>query len=74
MNWFTKTFSSSIGRKITGLRACFSARSRFHQPADADSRWGDTFNIRAEFMATNPLIRAREVVLMLALLWRTYQA
>jgi succinate dehydrogenase / fumarate reductase cytochrome b subunit len=78
MNWLTNTFSSSIGRKLTmGLTGLFLCSFLLvHLSINLlmllhDG--GDTFNVWAEFMATNPLIRAMEVVLMLALLWHTYQ-
>ncbi|UOQ69441.1 succinate dehydrogenase cytochrome b subunit [Hymenobacter volaticus] len=78
MNWLTKTLSSSIGRKITmsltGLFLCsfllvhLSINLMMLLPDG-----GDTFNIWAEFMATNPIIRTLEVVLLLGLLLHAYQ-
>lgn len=78
MNWFTKTFSSSVGRKLTmGLTGLFLCSFLLvHLSINLlmlRHDGGDTFNVWAEFMATNPLIRAMEVVLMLALLGHTYQ-
>ncbi|WP_310391335.1 succinate dehydrogenase cytochrome b subunit [Hymenobacter sp.] len=78
MNWLTKTLSSSIGRKIsmslTGLFLCsfllvhVSINLMMLVPDG-----GNMFNIWAEFMATNPVIRSLEVVLMLGLLAHAYQ-
>lgn len=78
MNWFLKTFSSSIGRKLTmGLTGLFLCSFLLVHLAInllmLRHDGGDTFNVWAEFMATNPLIRALEVVLMLALFGHAYQ-
>jgi hypothetical protein len=73
MNWLTKTFASSIGRKLTmGLTGLFLCSFLLvHLSINLlmllhDG--GDTFNVWAEFMATNPLIRAMEVVLLFAVI------
>ncbi|MCC2548651.1 succinate dehydrogenase cytochrome b subunit [Hymenobacter sp. BT175] len=78
MSWITKTFSSSIGRKIimslTGLFLCTFLLVHLLinlQMLRHDN--GDSFNFWAEFMGTNPLIRGMEVVLMLGLILHSYQ-
>lgn len=73
MSWLTKSFSSSLGKKllmaITGLFLisfliihCSINALIFVQDG------GETFNHAAEFMATNPLIRTMEIVLFLGLI------
>lgn len=73
MSWLTKSFSSSLGKKllmaITGLFLisfllihCTINALIFLQDG------GETFNAAAEFMATNPIIRTMEIVLFLGLI------
>ncbi|MFA6261591.1 MAG: succinate dehydrogenase cytochrome b subunit [Bacteroidia bacterium] len=73
MNWFTKMLTSSIGQKIlmavTGLFLitfllvhCFINALIFFNDG------GETFNMGAEIMASNWLIRAMEIVLFIGLL------
>lgn len=73
MSWLTKSFSSSLGKKllmaITGLFLisfllihCTINALIFLQDG------GETFNAAAEFMATNPMIRTMEIVLFLGLI------
>ncbi|MEY2792104.1 MAG: hypothetical protein RJA76_96 [Bacteroidota bacterium] len=73
MSWLTKSFSSSLGKKllmaVTGLFLisfliihCSINALVFLQDG------GETFNKAAEFMATNPLIRTMEIVLFLGLI------
>ena len=73
MTWLTKSFSSSLGKKllmaITGLFLisfllihCTINALIFLQDG------GETFNAAAEFMATNPMIRTMEIVLFLGLI------
>lgn len=73
MSWLTKSFSSSLGKKllmaVTGLFLisfliihCSINALIFVQDG------GETFNHAAEFMATNPLIRTMEIVLFLGLI------
>jgi len=79
MNWFTKTFSSTIGRKIimsiTGLFLCsflvvhlVGNLTLFRQDG------GEAFNIYSHFMANNPVIRTMEIVLVLGFLFHIYDA
>ncbi|NEM97360.1 succinate dehydrogenase cytochrome b subunit [Pontibacter burrus] len=79
MNWFTKTFSSTIGRKIimsiTGLFLCsflvvhlVGNLTLFYQDG------GEAFNIYSHFMANNPVIRTMEIVLVLGFLFHIYDA
>ncbi|PVY41166.1 succinate dehydrogenase cytochrome b subunit [Pontibacter virosus] len=79
MNWFTKTFSSTIGRKlimsITGLFLCsflvvhlVGNLTLFYQDG------GDAFNTYSHFMANNPVIRTMEIVLVLGFLFHIYDA
>ena len=79
MNWFTKTFSSTIGRKIirsiTGLFLCSFLVVHLVgnlQLFKADG--GDAFNVYSHFMATNPVIRFMEIVLVLGFLFHIYDA
>lgn len=73
MNWFTKMLTSSIGQKIlmavTGLFLivflivhCFINALIFFNDG------GETFNMGAEIMSTNWLIRTMEIVLFIGLL------
>ncbi|NDK55933.1 succinate dehydrogenase cytochrome b subunit [Pontibacter fetidus] len=79
MNWFTKTFSSTIGRKIimsiTGLFLCsflvvhlVGNLTLFRQDG------GEAFNIYSHFMANNPIIRTMEFVLVAGFLFHIYDA
>ncbi|WP_051080662.1 succinate dehydrogenase cytochrome b subunit [Pontibacter roseus] len=79
MNWFTKTFSSTIGRKIimsvTGLFLCSFLVVHLVgnlQLFNADN--GESFNVYSHFMATNPVIRVMEIVLVLGFLFHIYDA
>ena len=79
MNWFTKTFSSTIGRKIimsiTGLFLCsflvvhlVGNLTLFRQDG------GEAFNIYSHFMANNPVIRTMEFVLVAGFLFHIWDA
>ncbi|WP_162427009.1 succinate dehydrogenase cytochrome b subunit [Pontibacter pudoricolor] len=79
MNWFTKTFSSTLGRKfimsITGLFLCsflvvhlVGNLTLFRQDG------GEAFNIYSHFMANNPIIRTMEFVLVAGFLFHIYDA
>ncbi|MBB6612031.1 succinate dehydrogenase cytochrome b subunit [Pontibacter sp. Tf4] len=79
MNWFTKTFSSTIGRKIimsiTGLFLCSflvvhlaGNLTLFYKDG------GEAFNIYSHFMANNMLIRIMEIVLVLGFVFHIYDA
>ncbi|MEJ8755799.1 succinate dehydrogenase cytochrome b subunit [Pontibacter sp. H259] len=79
MNWFTKTFSSTIGRKIimsiTGLFLCsflvvhlVGNLTLFRQDG------GEAFNIYSHFMANNPIIRTMEFVLVAGFLFHIWDA
>ena len=79
MNWFTKTFSSTLGRKfimsITGLFLCsflvvhlVGNLTLFYKDG------GEAFNIYSHFMANNPVIRTMEFVLVAGFLFHIYDA
>ncbi|EJF11708.1 succinate dehydrogenase cytochrome b subunit [Pontibacter sp. FD36] len=79
MNWFTKTFSSTIGRKIimsiTGLFLC--SFLVVHLIGNLTLFKGDdgvTFNLYSHFMANNPIIRTMEIVLVLGFVFHIYDA
>ncbi|MGI4738836.1 MAG: succinate dehydrogenase cytochrome b subunit [Janthinobacterium lividum] len=79
MNWFTKTFSSSIGRKIimslTGLFLCtflvvhLIGNLQLFKHDD-----GVAFNTYSHFMGTNPVIRTIEWGLVLGFGFHIYEA
>lgn len=78
MSWISKTFSSSIGRKVimsvTGLFLCSFLLVHLLinlQLLRHDN--GASFNFWAEFMGTNPIIRFMEIVLMLGFAVHIYQ-
>ena len=79
MNWFTKTFSSTIGRKvimsITGLFLCsflvIHLIGNFQLFKDDG---GLAFNVYSEFMGHNPVIRTLEIVLLLGFVFHIYDA
>jgi succinate dehydrogenase / fumarate reductase cytochrome b subunit len=78
MSWISKTFSSSIGRKLimalTGLFLCsFLLVHLLINLQMLRHDGGNSFNFWAEFMGTNPVIRFMEIVLMLGLLAHIYQ-
>ncbi|MBC6988626.1 MULTISPECIES: succinate dehydrogenase cytochrome b subunit [Hymenobacter] len=78
MSWISKTFSSSIGRKIimslTGLFLCsFLLVHLLINLQMLRHDGGATFNFWAEFMGTNPVIRFMEIILMLGLALHSYQ-
>lgn len=79
MNWFTKTFSSTIGRKIimsiTGLFLCsflvvhlIGNLTLFYKDG------GEAFNIYSHFMGTNPVIRTMEFVLLAGFVFHIWDA
>ncbi|WP_210465465.1 MULTISPECIES: succinate dehydrogenase cytochrome b subunit [Rufibacter] len=79
MSWFSKTFSSTIGRKllvaVTGLFLC--SFLVVHLVGNLQLFKGDggaSFNIYSHFMATNPLIRTMEIVLVLGFVFHIYEA
>lgn len=88
MNWFFKTFTSSIGKKFTmALTGLFLISFLVvHAGINALIFYNDggaAFNDAAHFMGTNPLIRTLEIVLILGfvvhivqslLLWRSNRA
>lgn len=78
MSWFNKTLNSSIGQKllmgITGLflisfLVVHVTLNSFIFANDG----GHLFNEGAEFMGTNPIIRAMEIVLFAGLLLHIYK-
>ncbi|RZK49490.1 MAG: succinate dehydrogenase cytochrome b subunit [Pedobacter sp.] len=78
MSSISNAFSSSIGKKLimglTGLfLIMFLAVHCFLNSFIFFDKTGELFNVGAHFMATNWLIRAMEVVLMLGLLLHIYQ-
>ena len=79
MNWFTKTFSSTVGRKIvmsiTGLFLCsFLVVHIIGNLQLFNEDGGAAFNIYSRFMGTNPIIRTMEIVLLLGFLFHIYDA
>jgi len=79
MSWFTKTFSSTIGRKIvmsiTGLFLCsFLVVHLIGNLQLFKSDNGDAFNMYSHFMATNPIIRTMEIVLLLGFVFHIWDA
>jgi succinate dehydrogenase / fumarate reductase, cytochrome b subunit len=79
MNWFTKTFSSTIGRKlvmsITGLFLCsFLVVHLIGNLQLFKDDGGLAFNVYSEFMGHNPVIRTMEIVLVLGFLFHIYDA
>ncbi len=74
MGWFTKTFSSSIGKKLimslTGLFLCsFLIVHLAGNFALFRNDNGEAFNAYSEFMSTNPIIRILEIGLALGFLF-----
>ena len=79
MSWFTKTFSSTIGRKvvmsITGLFLCsFLVVHLIGNLQLFKNDGGNAFNIYSHFMATNPIIRTMEIVLLLGFVFHIWDA
>lgn len=79
MSWISKTFSSSIGRKIimaiTGLFLCsFLVVHLVGNLQLFKNDDGVAFNIYSHFMGTNPLIRTMEWVLVLGFGFHIYEA
>ncbi|WP_026463793.1 succinate dehydrogenase cytochrome b subunit [Adhaeribacter aquaticus] len=79
MSWFTKTFSSTIGRKLvvalTGLFLCSFLVVHLIgnlQLFSADE--GIAFNAYTYFMTHNPVIRAMEIILLLGFVFHIYEA
>ncbi|MDX5345812.1 MAG: succinate dehydrogenase cytochrome b subunit [Hymenobacteraceae bacterium] len=79
MSWFTKTFSSTIGRKIimsiTGLFLC--SFLVVHLIGNLQLYYGDeglSFNAYTYFMTHNPVIRTMEIVLLLGFVFHIYDA
>ena len=70
MNWFIEIFTSSLGRKFTmALSGLFLISFLLvHMSINAlifYNDGGETFTIGAHFMATNPIIRTIEIVLVI---------
>ncbi|GAB3204536.1 succinate dehydrogenase / fumarate reductase cytochrome b subunit [Pontibacter aydingkolensis] len=79
MNWFTKTFSSTIGRKIimsiTGLfLISFLVVHLVGNLQLFKDDGGAAFNVYSHFMGNNPIIRTMEIVLLLGFLFHIYDA
>jgi len=79
MSWFTKTFSSTIGRKIvmsiTGLFLCsFLVVHLIGNLQLFKNDNGDAFNIYSHFMGTNPVIRVMEFVLLAGFVFHIWDA
>ncbi|GAB3819224.1 succinate dehydrogenase cytochrome b subunit [Pontibacter rugosus] len=79
MNWFTKTFSSTIGRKIvmsiTGLFLCsFLVVHLIGNLQLFNDDGGAAFNLYSYFMANNIVIRVMEIVLVLGFVFHIYDA
>jgi succinate dehydrogenase / fumarate reductase, cytochrome b subunit len=79
MSWFTKTFSSTIGRKfvmsITGLFLCsFLVVHLIGNLQLFNDDGGRAFNIYSQFMGHNMLIRAMEFVLLAGFVFHIWDA
>ena len=79
MSWFTKTFSSTIGRKIvmslTGLFLCsFLVVHLIGNLQLFNDDGGKAFNIYSQFMGHNMVIRALEIVLLLGFVFHIWDA
>jgi succinate dehydrogenase / fumarate reductase, cytochrome b subunit len=79
MSWFTKTFSSTIGRKlvmsITGLFLCsFLVVHLIGNLQLFNDDGGKAFNIYSQFMGHNMLIRAMEIVLLAGFVFHIWDA
>jgi len=79
MNWFTKTFSSTVGRKIvmsvTGLFLCsFLVVHLIGNLQLFRNDGGEAFNLYSDFMAHNGIIRFMEIILVLGFLFHIYDA
>jgi succinate dehydrogenase / fumarate reductase cytochrome b subunit len=79
MSWFTKTFSSTIGRKvvmsITGLFLCsFLVVHLIGNLQLFKNDGGNAFNIYSHFMGTNPVIRTMEFVLLAGFVFHIWDA
>ncbi|GAA3953291.1 succinate dehydrogenase cytochrome b subunit [Hymenobacter algoricola] len=79
MSWISKTFSSSIGRKIimalTGLFLCsFLVVHLIGNLQLFKDDGGAAFNIYSHFMGTNPIIRTLEWGLVLGFGFHIYEA
>jgi succinate dehydrogenase / fumarate reductase, cytochrome b subunit len=79
MSWFTKTFSSTIGRKlvmsITGLFLCsFLVIHLIGNLQLFNDDGGRAFNIYSQFMGHNMLIRALEFVLLAGFVFHIWDA
>ncbi len=79
MSWFTKTFSSTIGRKlvmsITGLFLCsFLVIHLIGNLQLFKDDGGAAFNIYSKFMGHNPIIRTMEFVLLAGFLFHIWDA
>ena len=79
MSWLTKTFSSTIGRKVimslTGLFLC--SFLVVHLIGNLQLYLGDeglSFNAYTYFMTHNPLIRAMEIILLLGFAFHIWDA
>jgi len=78
MNWLTNTLTSSIGKKMSmALTGLFLISFLVvHAGVNAlifYNDGGEIFTKGAHFMATNPIIRTIEVVLVLGILWHILQ-
>lgn len=79
MSWISSAFTSSIGKKfvvgITGLFLCsFLVVHCIINSLIFLNDGGETFNLGAEFMGTNPIIRTMEIVLFIGLLAHIVQS
>lgn len=79
MSWFTKTFSSTIGRKlvmsITGLFLCsFLVVHLIGNLQLFNDDGGKAFNIYSQFMGHNMVIRALEIVLLAGFVFHIWDA
>jgi len=79
MEWFFKTFRSSIGKKVLVAMTGFFLISFLIVHAGINALifyndGGETFNEAAHFMGTNPIIRTIEIVLVIGILLHIIQS
>lgn len=79
MSWFSKTLSSTIGRKVlvavTGLfLISFLVIHLVGNLQLFNDDGGNAFNVYSHFMGNNPIIRTMEIVLVIGFLLHIYEA
>ncbi len=79
MSWFSKTLSSTLGRKVlvavTGLfLISFLVVHLVGNLQLFNDDGGNAFNVYSHFMGNNPVIRVMEIVLVIGFLLHIYEA